>query len=133
MMHIKYKLDKSPVHGIGLYTDEDIKEGQLVYSASPRLDVNLSDEEYKKLSKNEQDEIMYWGFWDKDNNVWHVDFDNSKFINHSYKPTVTQDIDHGDAYLIATRDLKKGEELTQNYLEFESLEDLAKRGIDLEN
>jgi len=61
--------------------------------------------------------------------MWHVDFDVSKFINHSYQPTVSQDKQHDEAYLVATRDIKKGEELTQNYLEFETSEDLARRGI----
>ncbi|KKT40041.1 hypothetical protein A3K29_01485 [Candidatus Collierbacteria bacterium RIFOXYB2_FULL_46_14] len=131
MIHIKYKLDRSPLHGIGFFANEDLEKGQLVYSASPKLDVNISDREYQSLDKKEQDEVKYWGFWDKDNQVWHVDFDNSRFINHSYYPTVTQDIDHGDAYLVTTRSVKKGEEITQNYLEFESLDDLAKRGISL--
>jgi hypothetical protein len=42
---------------------------------------------------------------------------------------VTQDKSYNEACLIATRDLSKGEELTQNYLEFESEEDLRRRGI----
>ena len=56
-------------------------------------------------------------------------FDVSKFINHSTEPTVKQNPDYKDAYLITTHKIKSGEELTQNYLEFESREDLQKRGI----
>lgn len=129
MMHIKYKLDKSKLHGIGLFTDEDLRKGQLVYTASPLLDINITQEKFYSLDKREKREIKYWGFWDKPNNVWHVDFDNSKFINHSSGPTLTQDHKYKDAYLVATRNIKAGEELTQNYLEFESKEDLRKRGI----
>jgi len=132
MIHIEYKLKASEVHGIGFFTDEDLVKGQLIYTASTLLDVNISQVEFSSLDPKEQYEVLYWGFWDKSNNVWHVDFDNSKFINHSYKATLTQDEEHGDAYLVATRDIKKGEELTQNYLEFESVDDLAKRGISLE-
>lgn len=132
MIHIKYELGVSEVHGIGFFADEDLQKGQLVYSASPKLDVNISDREFSNLDVKEQREIEYWGFWDKANNVWHVDFDNTKFINHSYKATLTQDQEHGEAYLVATRDVKSGEELTQNYLEFESVDDLLKRGIPLE-
>lgn len=132
MMHIKYKLRESPIHGIGLYTDEDLKMGQVVATASPKLDVNISQADFESLDEKEKNEVEYWGFWDKMNNVWHVDFDNTKFINHSEQPTVTQDLEKKDMYLVTTRDLKKGEELTQNYLEFESVESLKKRGIDLE-
>lgn len=129
MMHIKYKLDKSTSHGIGLFADEDITEGQVIYTASPVLDVDISKEEFEKLSESEKKEIKYWGFFDTENDVWHVDFDVSKFINHSSNPTITQDESYKEAYLIALRDIQKGEELTQNYLEFESEDDLRERGI----
>lgn len=64
--------------------------------------------------------------------MWHVDFDVSKFINHSYTPTLTQDTGHDGAFLLATRNIEAGEELTQNYLEFEGPEELQRRGIPLE-
>ncbi len=129
MIHIKYKLDRSHLHGVGLFADENLHKGQLIYSASPLLDVNITQKQFESLSKEEQEEVEWWGFKIPNEDVWHVDFDVSKFINHSYEATATQDSNHSDAYLIASRDITVGEELTQNYLEFESIEDLRKRGI----
>lgn len=129
MMHIDYKLDRSSKHGIGLFAGQKITKGQLIYTASPLLDVNISQKEFNTLSDREKTEVKYWGFFDKPSQKWHVDFDVSKFINHSKDPTVTQDINYDEAYLIATRDIEEGEELTQNYLEFETEEDLRRRGI----
>ena len=77
--------------------------------------------------------MRWWGFWDAPNNVWHSDFDVTKFVNHSYNPTITQDPKYKDAYLVATRDIKRGEELTQNYLEFETKEDLKKEESNFNN
>ncbi len=130
MIHIKYKLDKSNKHGIGLFADEDLKKGQIIYTASPILDLNITQEEFDSLNDLEKKEILWWGFFDEPSQKWHVDFDVSKFINHSNSATLTQDDDYLDAYLITTREVKKGEELTQNYLEFESEEDLKRRGIE---
>src|SRR3989344_3535378 len=127
MIHIKYKLDASANHGIGLFADENLRQCQLIYTASPLLDVNITQEQFDSLADCEKEEIRWWGFKIEDEGVWHVDFDVSKFINHSYEPTVTQDANHDDAYLIATREIKKGEELTQNYLEFETANDLVRR------
>jgi len=62
MMHIKYKLDKSVNHGIGLFADESLKTGQLVYTASPLLDVNITQKQFDSLSESEKKEIMWWGF-----------------------------------------------------------------------
>lgn len=132
MIHVKYKLDKSDNHGIGLFAGEDIQKGQLIYTASPVLDLNITQEQFDSLNEKEKEEVRYWGFWIEEEKVWHVDFDVSKFINHSFEPTITQDPKYTDAYLVAARDIEEGEELTQNYLEFESKEDLRKRGIELE-
>jgi len=46
MLHIEYKLDKSKKHGIGLFTEEDLVKGQLIYTASPLLDLNLTQEQF---------------------------------------------------------------------------------------
>ncbi len=131
MIHIDYKLDKSNKHGIGLFADKDLKKGQLIYTASPLLDVNITQEQFNSLTDREKEEFQWWGFFDEQNHLWHVDFDVSKFINHTDKreATVTQDKTKGDTYLVAVRDVKKGEELTQDYLEFESEEDLKRRVI----
>jgi SET domain-containing protein len=129
MIHIKYKLKESGLHGIGLYSDQDIKQGELIYTASPLLDLNITQKQFDLLDQKEKDEILWWGFFDQPSQMWHVDFDVSKFINHSYEPTVTQDENHDEAYLLATRDIRAGEELAQNYLEFETQDDLTRRGI----
>ena len=129
MIHIKYKLKSSDLHGIGLFADEPLVKGQLVYTASPLLDLNITQEQFDTLDEREKKEILWWGFFDQPSQMWHVDFDVSKFINHSYNATVTQDEEHDAAYLVAARNVEAGEELTQNYLEFETEEDLEERGI----
>lgn len=129
MIHIKYRLDKSTVHGIGIYADQDIKKGEIIFTASPILDVDITQEQFNSLNEAEQKEVRYWGFFDVPSQKWHVDFDHIHFINHSYTPNTTQDFSHPEAYIVAARDILAGEELTQNYLEFETPEDLKRRGI----
>jgi SET domain-containing protein len=129
MIHIKYKLDKSAIHGIGLFTDQNINQDEIIYTASPVLDTNITQEDFDALNEKEKSEVRWWGFYDEPTQKWHVDFDVSKFINHSYDANVTQDGNHDEAYLVAKRYIKKGEELTQNYLEFEGQAELEQRGI----
>jgi hypothetical protein len=68
MIHIKYKLDRSDKHGIGLFTDEDLKFGQLIYTASPLLDINITQEKFDSLSDREREEFHWWGFLMKHHN-----------------------------------------------------------------
>ena len=84
MFHVKYKLKTSDLHGIGVFADEDIAKGTLIYTSSTLLDVNITNEEFETLSENEKQEIKYWGFWIESTQRWHVDFDVSRFINHSF-------------------------------------------------
>ena len=129
MIHVKYRLDKSQKHGVGLFADQDISKDSLIYTPSPLLDVNLTQGQFDSLDDKEKQEIQYWGFFDEPSQKWHVDFDVSHFINHAYDASVTQDPAFTEAHLIAVRDIKKGEELTQNYLEFETPDDLQRRGV----
>lgn len=132
MINIKYKLDRSATHGIGIFADQNIEKGQLVYTVSPSLDLDITQTQFDSLKDEEKRKIEYWGYWFEPNKVWHVDFDHIHFINHSFTPNTAQDFSRADHPLTATRDIKTGEELTQNYLDFESREDLKRiHGIEL--
>jgi hypothetical protein len=82
MMHIKCKLDKSPLHGVGVFTEENVKKGNVIYTESPLLDVNITKEQFDSLTEKEKGEVGYFGFWIEDRKVWHVDFSIIKFVNH---------------------------------------------------
>lgn len=129
MILIDYEIKSSPIHGAGMFTKQTIKKGEVIAVASPELDVDISVETFNKLQQREKDEILYWGFYDAPRGVYHVDFDNTKFINHDKNGNITQDLEHLEMYLVANRDIKNGEELLQNYLEFETPEEFAQRGI----
>ena len=58
MIHINYKLQASDLHGIGLFAGEEIKKGQLIYTASPLLDLNITQEKFNGLDQKEKDEIL---------------------------------------------------------------------------
>ena len=62
MFHIKIKLDKSKISGIGLFADENIKKDQIIYSINNKIDLLLTIEEFFHLSKNEQNTIRHYGY-----------------------------------------------------------------------
>ena len=113
MLRIKTKLDKSQIAGIGVFTDEDIHEGQIIWSMNNLSVFRITSEDYKSLSEEEKNFIeekdYYW--IDKDGSYM-IPLDDSRFINHSESPNV---IDKNDYLTIAVRNIKKGEELTMNY------------------
>jgi hypothetical protein len=58
MIHIKYRLKVSDLHGIGLFADQEIKKGELIYTASPLLDLNITQEQFDSPSKRKRRNIM---------------------------------------------------------------------------
>lgn len=114
MIHIKYKIKESKNHGIGLFADQNIKTGDLIYTPSPLLDVDITETEFRSLSDKEQKEVMYYGYFNKKTCQWHVAFDMIRILNHGVGdgPNVTQD---EDMIMTAKMDIAKGEELLQDY------------------
>jgi hypothetical protein len=99
-----------------LYADEDLSQGKVVFTTNPVLDVDIPADEFDQMDEKAQTEIRQWGYLLEPEDVWHVDFDISRFLSHSDKPNLIQDPNHKDPYLVAARDIKAGEELTHNYL-----------------
>lgn len=123
MIHVAYKMKLSGVcDGIGLFADQDIKSGDLIYTPSPLLDVDLTQEQFDGLTPEEQREIKYYGYFDKKSQRWHVAFDAIRILNHaaSEVANVTQD---ADMIMKAKYDIAKGDEILQDYAEFLSQDD----------
>lgn len=116
MIHVAYKIKSSQTHGIGLFTEQDIKPGDLIYTPSPLLDADITPKEFESLSLNEKKEVMYYGYFNKKTNKWHVAFDSIRILNHGAgdAANVTQD---EDMVMTAKKDIVKGEELFQDYIE----------------
>lgn len=122
MIKTKTILKESLIHrgGIGLFTTERIKKGEVVIVPSTKgLDIELEEKDFVKLPKEEQEVILHYGFRNKFNNRFHLNFDNARFMNHSENGNLK--LDEKTQCLFATRDIELGEELSQNYSEFEEL------------
>ena len=116
MIYIQYKIKKSDIHGIGLFAEQDIIQGEYVYARSPLLDVDITIDEFQSLNHKEQKEVTYYGYFHKKTQKWHVAFYAIRILKHAEHDVanVTQD---SDMVMTAKRDIQKGEELFQDYIE----------------
>lgn len=121
MILVRTRLDKSKISGIGLFADCDIRAGDMVYMKSPKLDIVLSKEDFLDLNDIEQKTILHYGYFGKDK-FYHLDFDDIRFLNHSDNSNLVWK----NNALCAKKNIKKGEELTQDYNDFE---DFSKRQL----
>jgi len=115
MMTVKTKLGLSGIHGIGLFADQFIPKGSIVWEFTPVLDIEL-DKEDMRLPELVEKYLMKHCYKSPKTSKYVLCFDNTRFINHSENPNCA-DVGNtiGEAPDIALRDIEPGEELTLDY------------------
>lgn len=113
MIIVKTKLDRSLISGMGLFADQDLLKGDLIWKMTSISSFQISPDKYKELSQLEKDFIIEKDYyWMDDEGNYLIPIDDSRFVNHSNNPNIIeQDKDH----CIASRDIEKDEELTIDY------------------
>ena len=123
MLQVKTYIDKSHIHGIGLFAAENIKVGNVVWSYIPWFDKSFSISHYRDILKMKNplgEYVRKYSFYDRQTDMIILSGDDDRFTNHSNNPN-TKPNEFGD--MIAARDIKKGEEITANYYEIDKYAD----------
>lgn len=113
MMCVKTVIRVSEIHGIGLFADEDIQEGQVVWEFNPLIDLILTREQLDSLHPVSKQQVEWYGFMSADGRCV-LPGDDNRFINYSSDPNV-QDVADIESPSIAKKFIAKGEELTTDY------------------
>ncbi|TNF38765.1 MAG: SET domain-containing protein-lysine N-methyltransferase [Gammaproteobacteria bacterium] len=115
MIIVPTYLDKSPIHGFGVFAKQAIARGDIVWEFNPLFDIRFSQEEFDKLPESAKQEIEIHLYQPEENGLLYYESTMGKYMNHSREPNV----DFSNVGLgIATRDVAAGEELTCDYRDF---------------
>lgn len=131
MLQVKTYLDKSPIlnAGIGLFANEFIPKGTIIWKLDDTIDRIFTEEEYQKLNDLDKEFVDIYSFMYTGKYILCID--NARFFNHSNKPNCISDANDATnlGFTIAQRDIQIGEELTDDYSTFGySEEDLKYNG-----
>ena len=115
MLLVRTSLRPSPIHGIGVFTDEPIQKGQLVCVFDPRIDIRIPLDELENFPPAMQDFIFRLTYVDIQDGrkIMVLCADNAKSVNHSDPPNLIDTEDNLCEFV--ARDIAAGEELTCNY------------------
>jgi len=124
MLLVKTKVKESKIHGKGLFADQNIKKGQIIWKFNPLIDRKIPRKKLAKLPIFVQRYIKYYSYLNnKDEFV--LCGDGARYINHSDNPNTKDIVTFWDKLLgregisVAARDIKKGKEITSKYLRFD--------------
>lgn len=121
-----HKIRKSKVHGNGVFASADIPEGtRILEYLGEKITKKESDRrgwaQFEKAQKT-GDAAVYLFILNKRHDIdGNVSWNDARLINHTCEPNCEAQVIRGKIWIIALRDIPKGEELGFNY------------GFDLEN
>lgn len=119
MLLVEVYLDKSLIHGLGVFAARDIAKDEKVWNFTRNFDLDLDPEFVKKQPELYLKQLMHYGYIDSNINRFILCCDDARFMNHSDKPNVATDYS-SDKYGVdtAVRLIKAGEEITVDYNTF---------------
>lgn len=132
MMLVKNYISKSKIHGIGLFAGEPIKKGKLIWEWKKGFDFTIKEKDFKKFPESAKRWVLHYGYLDKSKTEgkrkYFICADDARFWNHSKKPNTGDD--KTGMKTIAIKDIKKGEELTCDYFDFDTDAEIKLRILD---
>ena len=121
MLKVKTSIRLSPIHGLGLFAAEPIRQGQLIWIYDPKFDSKVSSQEADQFTESRKATLHHFAYRN-DQGQWILCGDGALFMNHSDDPNCER-IFHDSEFpqskepiTRAIRDIETGEELAARYL-----------------
>ena len=107
------KVATDPRMGLGLFATEFIPKGSVVWKFVEGVDIKVSVDRVEQMSEAQQEYFEKYAWVEDD--YYYSSCDLTNFVNHSYQPNLKII----DEIMISLRDIHPGEELFENYAEFD--------------
>ena len=115
MLVVRTYLEKSAIHGFGIFCREAVRAGECVWQFHDKLDIKFTPEEFDALPPSVKEEIEWHMYEPEVGGAFYYEATMGKYMNHSREPNVDfADVGFGRA----RRDIAAGEELTCDYRQF---------------
>ena len=115
MFLVPVRLDRSEIHGFGVFAAEHIPAGTRVWEFTEGVDYRISAEEVHGAPEPWRGELLKYAYRDSSGD-YILCGDAARFMNHSEQPSCD---DSGDLYTVAIADIAPGVELTCDYRTFD--------------
>jgi hypothetical protein len=113
MLLVKTYLDKSPIHGLGVFAAETIPKGTRIWRFVEGFDRCYTLKQFARLPKPARDFLKDYAYRVDGEVLFTVD--NDHHMNHAENPNTLL----RGGYVIAAANIAKGVEITNDYREFD--------------
>ena len=113
MFLIDTYLDKSKIHGVGVFSKENVNKGEQIKEERPEFEIEFNKNKLPSMPLALAKLIDTHAYERKiGSGILVLGIDNEKYLNHSSDPSVN---DEG----IALKNIKIGDEITIDYKDFD--------------
>ncbi len=120
MLLVKTHLEKSRIHGVGLFASVPIAKGTVIWRLEPSIDVQLTPAQIEALAPPAREQIRKYTYLDRILGKYVLCGDDARFFNHDRNPNCHDLPDERGGTTVAARDIAAGEELTCDYASFDA-------------
>ena len=120
MLLVRTYLDRSALHGLGVFAAGLISARTVVWRFTPGFDLDLDPALIEAQPPHFRERLLHYGYIDPRLERYILCCDDARFLNHSDDPNLESDFTgerHGVD--IAIRDIAAGEEMTVDYVRVE--------------
>lgn len=111
MLLIDHYVGTSKIHGLGVFSAQDVKKGELIWQFNDVIDREIEEERLLDLPLHVVAKIHRHAWHRPERNCFWLAADGDYFMNHSDFPT----LHCSDSALFAAQDFTIGDELTCDY------------------
>lgn len=117
MLLIQTSVRSSTIEGLGVFAEEPIARGTIIWEFTPDFDVAITPAKLKESSPLIKDFVDRYAYFSKRRGLYILSLDGARFMNHSNNPNIGEGpiTASGETSDIALRDIQVGEELTARY------------------
>lgn len=126
MYKVLVNVQASNIDGKGVFAQQDIQKDTIVWQYTADHDHAITQAEFDAKDQVEQEYLQRVAYLSPWSNLWVFPpkGDPAEYTNHSNQNNLTVEFNSNvssEPYFIASRDIADGEELTNNYLEFDKI------------
>jgi len=135
MLIISSEVGQSKIHGLGVFTKEDVKKGAVIWVSHKDFDLYYTEEQLNRLPEVPRTNMYDHCYKNNKTGKFVLCGDEARYMNHSDEYNVVSqhfsseeearafglgdEVDWAEGVSVAARDIAKGEELTCDYKEFD--------------
>ncbi len=122
MLLVRTYVQRSSIHGLGLFAAQFIPIGTVIWTFAEGVDQSISADRVRALDNPARKSLMKYAYLNLQRKCYILCADDARFLNHSDDPNIesTKPDNGEEGSDIACRDIQAGEELTTNYREFDA-------------